>query len=218
MWLSTSKDGRVASTNNSGMISVEHLKVEFSAKALFEDVSFVVNKRDRIALVGKNGAGKSTMLKIIAGLQQPTDGRVAVQREVSVGYLPQVMVLSDDTTVVAEVEKAFAHLHELRDHVAQLNRELMERSDYETPEYMELVEAFSRENDRLQMMGAQNYHAEIERSQDSVFCAVTLNVPRKSFREDGACASNWQNSCWRVTMCCSSTSLPTTSTLRVSAG
>ena len=85
MWLSTSKDGRVASTNNSGMISVEHLKVEFSAKALFEDVSFVVNKRDRIALVGKNGAGKSTMLKIIAGMQQPTDGRVAVQREVSVG-------------------------------------------------------------------------------------------------------------------------------------
>lgn len=164
MWLSTSKDGRVASTNNSGMISVEHLKVEFSAKALFEDVSFVVNKRDRIALVGKNGAGKSTMLKIIAGMQQPTDGRVAVQREVSVGYLPQVMVLSDDTTVVAEVEKAFAHLHELRDHVAQLNRELMERSDYETPEYMELVEAFSRENDRLQMMGAQNYHAEIERT------------------------------------------------------
>lgn len=158
------KCSRVASTNNSGMISVEHLKVEFSAKALFEDVSFVVNKRDRIALVGKNGAGKSTMLKIIAGLQQPTDGRVAVQREVSVGYLPQVMVLSDDTTVVAEVEKAFAHLHELRDHVAQLNRELMERSDYETPEYMELVEAFSRENDRLQMMGAQNYHAEIERT------------------------------------------------------
>lgn len=158
------KCGRVASTNNSGMISVEHLKVEFSAKALFEDVSFVVNKRDRIALVGKNGAGKSTMLKIIAGMQQPTDGRVAVQREVSVGYLPQVMVLSDDTTVVAEVEKAFAHLHELRDHVAQLNRELMERSDYETPEYMELVEAFSRENDRLQMMGAQNYHAEIERT------------------------------------------------------
>ena len=168
MWLSTSKDGRVASTNNSGMISVEHLKVEFSAKALFEDVSFVVNKRDRIALVGKNGAGKSTMLKIIAGMQQPTDGRVAVQREVSVGYLPQVMVLSDDTTVVAEVEKAFAHLHELRDHVAQLNRELMERSDYETPEYMELVEAFSRENDRLQMMGAQNYHAEIKSDRSHV--------------------------------------------------
>lgn len=96
------------------MISVEHLKVEFSARALFSDVSFVVNKRDRIALVGKNGAGKSTMLKILAGLQQPTDGHVAVQRDVSVGYLPQVMVLSDDTTVAAEVEKAFAHIHQLK--------------------------------------------------------------------------------------------------------
>ena len=135
------------------------------------------------------------------------------------GYLPQVMVLSDDTTVVAEVEKAFAHLHELRDHVAQLNRELMERSDYETPEYMELVEAFSRENDRLQMMGAQNYHAEIERTLSGLgFLRSDFERPTQEFREDGACASNWQNSCWRVTMCCSSTSLPTTSTLRASAG
>ena len=89
------------------MISVEHLKVEFAAKPLFDDATFVVNRRDRIALVGKNGAGKSTMLKIIAGLQQPTDGHVARQRDVSVGYLPQVMVLSDDTTLIAEVEKAF---------------------------------------------------------------------------------------------------------------
>lgn len=146
------------------MISVEHLKVEFSAKPLFSDVNFVLNKRDRIALVGKNGAGKSTMLKIIAGLQQPTDGRVAMQRDVSVGYLPQVMILSNDTTVLAEVEKTFSHIHELRTQVEALNNELASRTDYDSPEYMELVEAFSRESERLQLMGGQNYHAEIERT------------------------------------------------------
>ena len=164
------------------MISVEHLKVEFSARALFSDVSFVVNKRDRIALVGKNGAGKSTMLKILAGLQQPTDGHVAVQRDVSVGYLPQVMVLSDDTTVAAEVEKAFAHIHQLKDRVRRLNDELSSRTDYDTPEYMELVEAFSRENDRLQMMGAQNYHAEIERTLTGLgFNREDLERPTREF-------------------------------------
>lgn len=146
------------------MISVEHLKVEFAAKPLFDDATFVVNRRDRIALVGKNGAGKSTMLKIIAGLQQPTDGHVARQRDVSVGYLPQVMVLSDDTTLIAEVEKAFGHIHELQQSVERLNDELGRRTDYETTEYMELVEAFSRESERLQMMGALNYRAEMERT------------------------------------------------------
>ena len=146
------------------MISVENLKVEFAAKPLFEGASFVVNKRDRIALVGKNGAGKSTMLKIIAGMQMPTDGVVARQRDVSIGYLPQVMVLSDDTTLIAEVEKAFGHIHELQEEVARLNDELASRTDYESPDYMELVEAFTRENERLQMMGAQNYRAEMERT------------------------------------------------------
>ena len=164
------------------MISVEHLKVEFSARPLFSDVSFVVNNRDRIALVGKNGAGKSTMLKIIAGLQQPTDGRVAIQREVSVGYLPQVMVLSDDTTVIAEVEKAFSHIHELRSQVEQLNQELAERTDYETPDYMELVEAFSRESERLQMMGGQNYHAEMERTLTGLgFLRTDFERPTREF-------------------------------------
>lgn len=146
------------------MISVENLKVEFAAKPLFEGACFVVNKRDRIALVGKNGAGKSTMLKIMAGIQMPTDGVVARQRDVSIGYLPQVMVLSDDTTLIAEVEKVFGHIHELQEEVARLNDELASRTDYESPDYMELVEAFTRENERLQMMGAQNYRAEMERT------------------------------------------------------
>ena len=146
------------------MISIEHLSVEFSARPLFSDACFVVNKRDRIALVGKNGAGKSTMLKIIAGQQRPSSGNVAMQRDVSVGYLPQVMVLSDDTTLIAEAEKAFGHIHELEAQVAQLNHEMTERTDYDSPEYMELVEAFTRESERLELMGAQNYRAEIERT------------------------------------------------------
>lgn len=146
------------------MISVEHLKVEFGAKPLFEEATFVVNRRDRIALVGKNGAGKSTMLKIIAGLQASTGGNVAKQRDVSIGYLPQVMILSDDTTLIAEVEKAFCHIHELKQRVADINEELSSRSDYESIKYMELVEAFSRESERLDMMGAMNYRAEIERT------------------------------------------------------
>ena len=146
------------------MISIEHLSVEFSARPLFSDACFVVNKRDRIALAGTNGAGKSTMLKIIAGEQSPTSGTVALQRDVSVGYLPQVMVLSDDTTLLAETEKAFGHIHELQTHVEALRDEMATRTDYDSASYMELVEAFSRESERLELMGAQNYRAEIERT------------------------------------------------------
>lgn len=164
------------------MISVEQLKVEFAARPLFSDVNFVINKRERIALVGKNGAGKSTMLKILAGMQSATEGRVAVQRDVSVGYLPQVMVLSDDTTVISEVEKAFSHIHQLRAHVQELNDELTARTDYETADYMELVEAFSRESERLQMVGAQNYHAEIERTLSGLgFLRTDFERPTREF-------------------------------------
>ncbi len=164
------------------MISVEQLSVEFSARPLFSGANFVVNKRDRIALVGKNGAGKSTMLKIIAGLRQPTGGHVAVQRDVSIGYLPQVMVLSDETTVIAEVEKAFAHIHELRERVRTLNNELSARTDYDSPDYMELVEIFSRESERLQIMGAQSYHAEMERTLTGLgFLRSDFDRPTREF-------------------------------------
>ncbi|MGN0061539.1 MAG: ABC-F family ATP-binding cassette domain-containing protein [Alloprevotella sp.] len=146
------------------MISVEHLSVEFSARPLFTDACFVVNRRDRIALTGKNGAGKSTMLKIIAGEQRPSGGSVAMQRDVSVGYLPQVMVLSDDTTLIAEAEKAFGHIQELEAKVESLNQEMAGRTDYDSPAYMELVDAFAREHERLEMMGARNRRAEIERT------------------------------------------------------
>lgn len=146
------------------MISVEGLTVEFSVKPLFKDVSFVVNNRDRIALVGKNGAGKSTMLKILCGKQKPTAGNVSVPSGTTVGYLPQVMVLEDDTTVKEEARKAFADNTELKARVEQLNNELSERTDYESEDYMALVERFTHEHERYLMLGGNNYEAELERT------------------------------------------------------
>lgn len=146
------------------MISIEGLKVEFGVTPLLEDVSFVINKKDRIALVGKNGAGKSTMLKILAGLQKPTEGSVAVQRGVTIGYLPQVMILSDTRTVMAEAEMAFEHIFELQDRLAKMNQELADRTDYDSESYHELIERFTHDNERFLMMGGTNYRAEIERT------------------------------------------------------
>ena len=127
-------------------------------------MSYVINDKDRIALVGKNGAGKSTMLKIIAGLQQPTSGTVSVSGGTTIGYLPQVMVLADSRTVREEAEQAFAHISQLQEQLDRLNRELAERTDYESGDYMALVEKFTRESERYQMMGGLNYHAELERT------------------------------------------------------
>ncbi|MBW9200677.1 ABC transporter ATP-binding protein [Bacteroidales bacterium SW299] len=146
------------------MISIERLKVEFGATPLFEDVSFVINKKDRIALVGKNGAGKSTMLKILAGLQNPTDGTVAVQRGVTVGYLPQVMVLSDTRTVMEEAETAFSHIFEMQQSLDRMNRELAERTDYDSESYHQLIDRFTHENERFLMLGGTNYKGSIERT------------------------------------------------------
>ena len=146
------------------MISVEGLKVEFGVKPLFQDVSFVVNDRDRITLVGKNGAGKSTMLKILCGMQKPTAGNIAVPADTTLGYLPQVMVLQDDTTVKEEARKAFADNTRLKEKVERMNRELTERTDYESEEYMLLVERFTQAHERWLMIGGENYEAEIERT------------------------------------------------------
>ena len=146
------------------MISVEALKVEFGVKPLFSNASFVVNRRDRIALVGKNGAGKSTLLKIIAGLQQPTGGRVSVAQDTTIGYLPQVMNITDQTTVREEARKAFADSAALGEKVKTLQDALAQRTDYESDEYMDLVERFTAAHDRFQMMGADTYEAEIERT------------------------------------------------------
>lgn len=146
------------------MVSVEGLSVEFSAKPLFADASFVVNDRDRIALVGKNGAGKSTLLKILCGMQQPTRGTVSIPSDTTIGYLPQVMILQDDTTVREEAQKAFSHVHEMKERIDHMNQELAERTDYESEEYLALVERFTQEHDRYMMMGADNCEAEIERT------------------------------------------------------
>jgi ATP-binding cassette subfamily F protein 3 len=146
------------------MISIEGLKVEFGVTPLFEDVSFVINKKDRIALVGKNGAGKSTMLKILAGEQRPTDGTVAVQRNITVGYLPQVMVLSDSRTVMEEAEMAFEHIFEMQERLNRMNQELADRTDYDSESYQELIERFTHDNEHFLMMGGTNYRAEIERT------------------------------------------------------
>lgn len=164
------------------MLSVEHLSVEFSARPLFSDVSFVINKKDRIALVGKNGAGKSTLLKILSGHQEPTSGTVSVQNDITIGYLPQVMVLSDEHTVMQEAEKAFEHISEMQENIDRLNNQLAERTDYESADYMALVDRFTHESERFQMMGGMNYHAELERTLQGLgFSTSDFDRPTKEF-------------------------------------
>ena len=146
------------------MVSVEGLKVEFGVKPLFSDATFVINAKDRIALVGKNGAGKSTMLKILCGMEHPTAGTVSVASDVTIGYLPQVMILQDDTTVRQEAQKAFADIRKMADRIKRLEQQLADRTDYESDDYMTLVEKFTTEHERYQMLGAEGYEAEIERT------------------------------------------------------
>ena len=146
------------------MISIEGLSVAFGGNTLFDNITYVINKRDRIALVGKNGAGKSTMLKIIAGLQAPTSGRVNMPKDLTVGYLPQQMNLTDSRTVMQEAEQAFAHIFELQARIERMNAELAERTDYESDDYQELIERVSNANEQLSLIGAANYQAEIEKT------------------------------------------------------
>ena len=164
------------------MISIDNLTVEFGVKPLFHDVNFVVNDRDRIALVGKNGAGKSTMLKIICGLQHPTSGNVAIPSDTTIGYLPQVMILQDNTTVKEEARKAFADNTKMKEKIDRLNKELAERTDYESEEYAKLVEKFTTEHDRYQMLGGDNYEAEIERTLTGLgFLRTDFDRPTSEF-------------------------------------
>ena len=158
------------------------MKVEFGVKPLFHDVSFVINDRDRIALVGKNGAGKSTMLKILCGLQKPTAGVVAIPNETTLGYLPQVMKLQDDTTVKEETRKAFSHNTEMKAKLDKMQQEMAERTDYESDEYAQLVEKFTQEHEHYMMMGGENYEAEIERTLTGLgFTRDDFERPTKEF-------------------------------------
>lgn len=146
------------------MISIQNLSVEFNSTALFSGVNFVINKRDKIALVGKNGAGKSTMLKIIAGLQEPTGGVVAAQKDITIGYLPQQMILTDERSVVEEVRTVFGKLDKMKASLARMNTELAERTDYESESYAELIDRISNLSDLVQMEESENGEAELEKT------------------------------------------------------
>lgn len=164
------------------MIAVDQLAVMFGATPLFTNVCFNINKKDRIALVGKNGAGKSTLLKILSGSQKASSGSVAIEKEATIGYLPQVMVLSDDHTVIEETEKAFADIRDLQQRIERENQELAERDDYESQDYLELVERFAHDNDRFQLMGGLNYRAQMERTLLGLgFMHEDFNRPTKEF-------------------------------------
>jgi len=164
------------------MISINNLSVEFSARPLFTDISFVINKADKIALVGKNGAGKSTLLKVLAGLQSPTSGDVSKPNEITIGYLPQQMKLADSTTLIDEVQKAFSDLIEIRHEIDKINKQLIERSDYESDEYNKLILRLEYLNERVSIEGADNMDAEIERTLLGLgFVKEDFNRPTSEF-------------------------------------
>ena len=147
------------------MISVEGLCVEFSAKPLFTNASFVVNDRDRIALVGKNGAGKSTLLKILCGMQHPTSGVVSIPNDTSIGYLPGGAESAGRYDGEGKrLRRAFSAVRAMKARIDPMNQQLAERTDYESDDYLALVERFTQEHERYLMMGADNYEAEIERT------------------------------------------------------
>lgn len=163
-------------------ISINSLKVEFSAKCLFDNISYIINPKDKIALVGKNGAGKSTMLKIIAGLQKPTSGNVAMPRDTTVGYLPQHITVSDTSTVIDEVRSAFSHVDDMKARLDEVNHQLATRTDYESDAYQELIEAMTYLNDRLAMEQSENFEAEMEKTLIGLgFLRSDFNRPTSEF-------------------------------------
>ena len=164
------------------MLSIDNIRVDFGGTNLFHDISFIINKKDRIALVGKNGAGKSTLLKIIAGTQSPTEGCISKPKEFTVGYLPQVMNHADGRTVYEEAELAFAHIHEMEARLERMNNELAERTDYESEEYHQLIEDYTHLNEQYTMMGGSHYEAEIERALQGLgFRREDFNRPTREF-------------------------------------
>ena len=164
------------------MISINGVSVEFGATPLFDNISYIINKRDRIALVGRNGAGKSTMLKIIAGVQIPTNGNVSIPKGITVGYLPQHMPISDTQTLLKETESAFSEIFEMQKHIEELNIALAERTDYESKEYSEIIEELAIANEHMAIMGAMNYQAEIEKTLIGLgFSRDDFNRPTSEF-------------------------------------
>ena len=163
------------------MISVDGLTVEFGGSALFSDISFVINEKDRIALMGKNGAGKSTLLKILAGVREPTRGKVSAPKDTVIAYLPQHLMTEDGRTVFEETAQAFAHLHEMEAEIETLNKELETRTDYESDSYMELIERVSTLSEKFYW--------------DWDLHGMTLHGKQVSSAVDGACVSSWPSFC-----------------------
>lgn len=157
------------------MISIEHLSKEFSSKPILEDISFLINRKDRIALVGKNGAGKTTLLRLIAGEYTPTRGTISYDKNISIGYLPQQMQHAEGTTVREEARKAFQHILEIENQIERLTRQLSEREDYESAEYQLLIDQLTHNNELLQLLGGQNFDGEMERT------LLGLGFERKDF-------------------------------------
>ena len=163
-------------------IQINNLKVEFSAKCLFDNISYIINRKDKIALVGKNGAGKSTMLKIIAGLQKPTSGNVVVPHDTTIGYLPQHMTINDTSTVIEEVRTAFSHIREMHERYERMNEELASRTDYESESYQELIDAMTTLSDRIAMEESENCEAEMEKTLLGLgFVREDFNRPTSEF-------------------------------------
>lgn len=146
------------------MISIDGLTVEFGGTTLFSDISFVINEKDRIALMGKNGAGKSTLLKILAGVREPTRGKVSAPKDTVIAYLPQHLMVNDGRTVFEEAEQAFAHLHEMEAEINELNRQLETRTDYDSDDYMQLIERVSTLSEKFYSIEDINYHADVEKT------------------------------------------------------
>lgn len=164
------------------MIAIRNISVEFSAKSLFDNINYVINRRDRIALVGKNGAGKSTMLKIIAGLQNPTSGTVDVAQDVTIGYLPQHMTTEDTCTVLEEARKAFSHVTQMRANLNEMNTELANRTDYESEDYALLIDRVTSLTERLAMEDGSGGEAEIEKTLMGLgFVRSDFNRPTMEF-------------------------------------
>ena len=169
------------------MISVDGLTVEFGGSALFSDISFVINEKDRIALMGKNGAGKSTLLKILAGVREPTRGKVSAPKDTVIAYLPQHLMTEDGRTVFEETAQAFAHLHEMEAEIAAINKELEIRTDYESDSYMELIERVSTLSEKFYSIEEINYDADIEKT------LLGLGFTREDFgRQTSEFSGGWR--------------------------
>lgn len=191
------------------MISVDGLTVEFGGTTLFSDISFQINEKDRIALMGKNGAGKSTLLKILAGVRQPSRGKVTAPKDCVVAYLPQHLMTEDGRTVFEEASQAFAHLHAMEAEIEAINNELATRTDYESDSYMELIEKVSTMSEKFYAIDLTHFEEDVEKRCSGWDSRAKISTGRPVISAaDGVCASSWRNCSCRILMSFFLTSRP----------